>query len=110
MQVEGVYDEQAGKPLTMELKRGLVSLFQFQTQAGTVTEVQSRVSLRTKQKKYHGTWNPGIPVQLNSTTDIGKYLHAQPIPLDPKSTFTYHKIRSTFKNTTMDGFHWSISF
>ncbi|XP_066477502.1 microsomal triglyceride transfer protein large subunit-like [Tiliqua scincoides] len=36
--VEGIYEEQAGKPLMVELKRGLVSLFQFQTQPGIVTE------------------------------------------------------------------------
>ncbi|KAJ6657769.1 hypothetical protein lerEdw1_001956 [Lerista edwardsae] len=36
--VEAIYEEQAGQPLMMELKRGLASLFQFQTQSGTVTE------------------------------------------------------------------------
>ncbi|XP_062989071.1 microsomal triglyceride transfer protein large subunit-like [Elgaria multicarinata webbii] len=36
--VKGIYEDKAGSPLTLELKRGLVSLFQFQTHIGTVTE------------------------------------------------------------------------
>nr|XP_034994588.1 protein TBATA isoform X2 [Zootoca vivipara] len=36
--IEGIYEDKAGSPLTLELKRGLVSLLQFQTQPGTVTE------------------------------------------------------------------------
>ncbi|XP_061491242.1 microsomal triglyceride transfer protein large subunit-like [Rhineura floridana] len=36
--VEGIYGDKAGSPLTLDLKRGLVSLLQFQTHSGTVTE------------------------------------------------------------------------
>ncbi|XP_042312143.1 microsomal triglyceride transfer protein large subunit-like [Sceloporus undulatus] len=36
--VEGIYIDKAGSPLTMEVRRGLISLFQLQTHSGTVTE------------------------------------------------------------------------
>ncbi|XP_053162015.1 protein TBATA isoform X2 [Hemicordylus capensis] len=36
--VEGIYGDKAGNSLMLELKRGLVSLFQFQTESGTSTE------------------------------------------------------------------------
>uniref|UniRef100_A0A8C8RI76 Vitellogenin domain-containing protein n=1 Tax=Pelusios castaneus TaxID=367368 RepID=A0A8C8RI76_9SAUR len=36
--VEGIYGDGGGKPLTLDLKRGLISLFQFQPHSGTATE------------------------------------------------------------------------
>ncbi|XP_067408778.1 microsomal triglyceride transfer protein large subunit-like isoform X2 [Emydura macquarii macquarii] len=35
---EGIYGHGGGKPLTLDLKRGLLSLFQFQPHSGTATE------------------------------------------------------------------------
>nr|XP_020638768.1 microsomal triglyceride transfer protein large subunit-like [Pogona vitticeps] len=36
--IEGIYGEKTGNALTLELKRGLISLFQLQAHSGTVTE------------------------------------------------------------------------
>ncbi|XP_074855590.1 microsomal triglyceride transfer protein-like [Carettochelys insculpta] len=36
--IEGLYGEGEGKPLILDLKRGLISLFQLQPHSGTVTE------------------------------------------------------------------------
>ncbi|KAF7247396.1 Microsomal triglyceride transfer protein large subunit [Varanus komodoensis] len=52
LQVEGIYQDKAGSPLILELKRGLASLLQFQTHAGTVTEIFGVLWQPTSKTRY----------------------------------------------------------